>query len=397
MFIKKTLGVTAPIFLFVGLTKVFYTVKPPEIPIENKTASEDLAERMANLDEVYYLDPSLETPLLKGSKSLTKGVRDQLKFVKRQRRREFNIGQLHFSKDDLQSTAEEVLAWTKDNKRPLLDELNAYLLTGHDKKGSIKFTGYFTPEIKVKKTPDAVYKYPIYKKPDHWTGRYPTRKQIEKEGALKGKGLEIAYAASRLDVYFMQVQGSGIAEFVDTKERFLMKFGGTNKRRFRSIERAIKSNKNIELTDLSIRGIKKYVQEHPDMEETILFADPSYTFFDLKKSAVKGAAHLPLIPMHSIAVDPKIIPLGSILLAEVPVLDKKRHFSHNEYRLLLAQDVGGAIKGAGHVDLYTGVGSRGLWRASNMKHTGKIWLLLPKKQIAANQKLPKKSDKLNFG
>ena len=91
-----------------------------------------------------------------------------------------------------------------------------------------------------------------------------------------------------------------------------------------------------------------------------------------------GAANVPLTPLYSAAVDPSVIPLGSILLAQVPKLDAYGNLMGHEFRLLLAQDKGGAIKGAGHIDWYQGIGEEAHFHAGQLKHFGKVWLLLPK-------------------
>jgi len=91
-----------------------------------------------------------------------------------------------------------------------------------------------------------------------------------------------------------------------------------------------------------------------------------------------GAANVPLTPLYSAAVDPSIIPLGSILLAQVPKLDAYGNLIGHEFRLLLAQDKGGAIKGSGHIDWYQGIGERSpLFMQVNSSNLGKVWLLLP--------------------
>ena len=107
-------------------------------------------------------------------------------------------------------------------------------------------------------------------------------------------------------------------------------------------------------------------------------ANPSYVFFKEGNGVVKGAGAIPLTAGHSIAVDPKYIPLGSTLLAKVPIADEKGNFVKHEYRILFAQDTGGAINGPGHVDLFTGVGKSAKKIACNTHHFGELWLIAPK-------------------
>ena len=138
-------------------------------------------------------------------------------------------------------------------------------------------------------------------------------------------------------------------------------------------------NANYKVKDISEEGMKRFFKAHPNLEKPILFANPSYVFFDRKRKQPHGAGHVPLTSDISIAVDDRYIPLGGVLLAAVPVLNQKGRFSHHEYKILLAQDLGGAIRGSGHIDVYYGKGTMGRRKAMAMHHYGQLWLLLPKK------------------
>ncbi|MFQ5448101.1 MAG: MltA domain-containing protein [Saprospiraceae bacterium] len=263
--------------------------------------------------------------------------------------------------------------------------LEAYQTWGGDKRGNVYFTGYFTPEIKVKKQADEKYKYPIYSYPSKWEGRLPSRQEIDSEHALAGMGLELAYASNPLDIYIMQLQGSGHVQFLDTGEHFLFKYAGENRHRYKNIQRFFTSRDDISIGNISLDGMRRYLNKHPEMMDSVLFFNPSYTFFEPRKELVKGAADVPLMPGISIAADSRHFPLGSVVLAAFPVTEHGK-VTHHEYRLLLPQDVGGAIRGPGHVDVYCGSGDMGRARASAIHHYGQMWVLLPKKneQVAMN-------------
>lgn len=100
--------------------------------------------------------------------------------------------------------------------------------------------------------------------------------------------------------------------------------------------------------------------------------------FDKVKTGPKGTLSTEVAPEVSIAVDPSIIPLGSVLLAEIPLINDQGAFVGHDYRLLIAQDTGGAIKGPGHVDLFMGTGPEAQAKASHLHHYGRLWLLLPR-------------------
>ena len=273
----------------------------------------------------------------------------------------------------------------REGMRPndLHQYLEAHQVWGEDNMGHVRFTGYYTPVLKAKKAASGKYKHPIYSYPNSWVGRKPSRQQIEAEGHLNGLGLELAYADNPVDISIMQLQGSAYIDFVDTDERRLFRYAGHNGHRYRNIQRFFKNRDDLSIGDVSFAGIKSFLKKNPSLTDSVLHYNPSYTFFESKKGLVKGAAEVPLMKAISIAADPVYFPAGSVILASFPVIEKGRVL-HHEYRILLPQDVGGAIKGAGHVDVYCGVGKTGEKMASNLYHYGKMWMLTPKenKQVA---------------
>jgi len=307
------------------------------------------------------------------------GLKNQLRVLKiRKNKKEFAFGNLHVQIEQLQETIELLMKYAE---RPeiLNKALDAHQIKGKDGKGNVHYTGYFTPVLKVSRVKDAVYKYPIYQRPQKWLGKLPSRAEIEGEKAFEGLGLELAYAKDAIDLYFMQVQGSGIVEYLDgTHEHFAYNSGNGHK--YKSIGNFMIKQGLATIEKVSIKHIKKYVAANPEMQDTILFSNPNYIFFESKPAETKtrGAAQVPLTSNHSIAVDPDYFPLGGCYLAAVPVVNRKGVCTNHEYRLLFAQDVGGAINGPGHVDLYQGIGKKGQIKASALHHYGGLWLLLPK-------------------
>lgn len=318
---------------------------------------------------------------------LVNALESQLKVLRlRKQRKNQSIAGVDISIEKLESTIDILLQNIQEGKDHYGKNLTAYQTWGKDKKGHVKYTGYFTPEISVKKNRDSIYKYPIYKKPSEWEGTLPSRAEIDGEGAFEGFDLELAYAKDLVDIYYMQVQGSGYVRFKETGKKVLFRFGGGNRMKYRSIENYILKNDHIEVKRLTLDGIKKYLNANPHQMEEVLFANPSYTFFKPSKSSVKGAGGVRLVEGVSIAVDTKYFPLGSVILASVPVFNKKGKITDHEFKILLPQDTGAAINGPGHVDIYSGVGNRGKRIASAHHHYGNMWILLPKEndQLAMN-------------
>lgn len=337
------------------------------------------------LEDVYTETSlaSFEFPTF--SDPLVSGLKKQLKVLKYQKQKELkSLGAVTINTKKLEETVRELLT-LKDLKQPDVSaKLSAYQLKGEDGKGNVFFTGYFTPVLKVSRKQTARYKYPLYARPKSGGKHLPTRAQIDGEGALNGKGLELAYAENLADIYFMQVQGSGVVQYRDGAQE-LFAYAGSNRHSYKSIGKYMIEKGYTTAAKVSLTWIKRYLNKHPDLMKEILFVNKSYIFFERTKyqKTPKGAGLVPLTTDYSIAVDPKFIPLGSCLLAAVPIIDKKNSVSRHEYRVLIAQDKGGAIKGPGHVDLYTGLGAKGQRKASALHHYGKMWLLLPHKQQEA--------------
>jgi membrane-bound lytic murein transglycosylase A len=164
-------------------------------------------------------------------------------------------------------------------------------------------------------------------------------------------------------------------------KRQLLAYDGSNRHPYRSIETFALNRPDFGITSVTINGIKSFLRSYPHFQDTLLFHNPSYTFFKPKNQLPTGAAGAALRQQISIAVDKKHIPLGSCLLAAVPVFDDSLdRVVRHDYHLLLAQDVGGAIKGTGHIDWYQGIGKEAQRKAERINHYGQLWILMPKRK-----------------
>lgn len=287
---------------------------------------------------------------------------------------------LHLTPAQLRQVAETVAQLPDQTSLAALSrQLSPYLLKGEDGCGNTHFTAYFAPLIQVKSKPDAQFKYPVYRKPAKWPqGKVPSRADIDQQGALQGLGLEIGYAASLLDIYMLQVQGSGLAHFLDTGEKITFQFGGQNGLPYSSLGRLLVDKGHVPADQISLNAIRDFFAKQPELMPEYLSHNASYTFFDKVQAGPKGTLSTEVVPEVSIAVDPAFIPLGSVLLAEIPRLNAQGEFVGHVYRLLVAQDTGGAIKGPGHVDMFMGIGPEAQAKAGFLHHYGRLWLLLPK-------------------
>ncbi len=248
-------------------------------------------------------------------------------------------------------------------------------LTGGDKKGNVLFTGYFSPVIEMRHQPDDEYKYPVYGKPD-CSDDCPTRAQIN-DGALDGLGLELGYANSQIAPFLMEVQGSGFVHFGDDNSMQYFAYAGKNNKPYVSIGRVLIENGEVPREEMSVTAIKQWVADNSEQKVTeLLEQNPSYVFFAPNDNLdVKGTAGIPLMPLVSVAADRSLFPMGTPILAEVPLLNPDGSWSGvHQLRLLIVLDTGGAVKGS-HLDLYHGMGAYQGKQSGFYRHFGRVWKL----------------------
>lgn len=273
-------------------------------------------------------------------------------------------------------------------------------LTNPDDTTEGLVTGYYEPLIRGSRTRSSHYAWPIHGAPaDMLTielgdvhpelkhlrlrGRlsgnkvvpYWTRGQIaEREGELPAPVL--LWADDPIDLFFLQVQGSGRVELPDG-QRLRIGYADQNGHPYQSIGRWLVSQGELTLEQASMDGIKRWAQDNPQRLPELLNSNPSYVFFrELPASdgGPVGALGVALTEGRSIAVDPRYVPLGA------PVFLSTSHplSTRPLNRLMLAQDTGSAIKGAVRADFFWGFGPEAGRQAGRMRQSGRMWVLLPK-------------------
>ena len=237
------------------------------------------------------------------------------------------------------------------------------------------FTGYFEPELAGALRPDARYRYPIYRVPDDLpaTGPWLTRQEID-EGALSNRGLEIAWLADPVDLFFLQVQGSGRIRLPDG-ETIRVGFGAANRHEYASIGLELVARGEFEAHQVSAEVIRTWVAGNPDEGRDLLWTNPSYVFFREvshvpAEDGPLGAMNRSITPLRTVAVDPAYVPLGAPVwierVGETPM-----------NTLTIAQDTGSAIKGAQRADIFFGTGDQAGREAGIVRDGGRIVVLLP--------------------
>lgn len=254
--------------------------------------------------------------------------------------------------------------------------LHAYQMAGVDGFGNVQFTGYYTPIVEARRTPQGKFRYPLYAMPPKGKEKLPHRQAIY-AGVLDKHDVAIAFTNSLIDNFIMEVQGSGYVDFGDRKPLTFFAFAGKNGYTYRSIGKVLTDSGEIALADMSTQAIRHWAATHSEAElKELLIQNPSFVFFQpIMDAPVKGASAVPLIAQASVASDPSLIPAGTTLLAEIPLLDQQGKFTGKyQMRLMVSLDVGGAIKGH-HLDIYQGIGNEAAHEAGFYNHYGRVWVL----------------------
>lgn len=260
-------------------------------------------------------------------------------------------------------------------------------------------TGYYEPLLKGSRSRSAAFPYAVYGVPDDLLvidlgDLYPELKSHRLRGRLEGRkvvpyysraelsqreesiaGKALFWVADPIELFFLQVQGSGRIELEDGT-RVRVGYADQNGHPYRSIGRWLADSGELRLEQTSMEGIKSWAKTNPQRLDELLDANPSFVFFrELpgRAGGPPGALGVPLAEGRSLAVDAKIIPLGAPVFLSTTWPASERPLN----RLMLAQDTGGAIKGAPRADFFWGFGAEAGAEAGKMRSRGQMWLLLP--------------------
>jgi len=237
------------------------------------------------------------------------------------------------------------------------------------------FTGYYETEVEGSRKPGGLYTVPLYRAPAAPVSF--TRAEID-AGALKGKGLELIWLKDPVDAFILQIQGSGLVKLTDGSLT-RVGYAGNNGQDFVGVAKLMIQAGLIPKDQASMQSVRAWLKAHPAEAKGWMEKNPRFIFFrELDASGglppgPAGALGVTLTPTRSMAVDPGFLPLG------VPVwLDTRSPDGTPLQRLMLAQDVGSAIKGPVRGDLFWGTGEPALDFAGRMKSGGRYYVLLPK-------------------
>lgn len=279
------------------------------------------------------------------------------------------------------------------------DNFQPYAVVAADGKANGLITGYYEPLLRGSRERSATYANPVLGVPDDLLTidlgeLYPELRHMRLRGRLQGnkvvpylsraeitaqqeKGRQppLLWVDDAVELFFLQVQGSGRVK-LPNGGMVRLAYADQNGHPYQSIGRLLVERGELKLEEASMQGIQAWGRANPNRLADLLNANPSYVFFrELPNSGdgPAGSLGVPLTAERSLAVDPRTIPLGAPVFLATTRPNSVQPLS----RLMLAQDTGGAIKGAVRADFFWGFGKAAGDNAGRMRQSGRLWVLLP--------------------
>jgi membrane-bound lytic murein transglycosylase A len=280
----------------------------------------------------------------------------------------------------------------------------AYSIVAPDRSTQGLVTGYYEPILAGSRNRTASYRFPVYGVPNDLVvvdlvEQHPDLRGLRLRGRIEGRRLVpywsraelegrgnanggvvpgapvLAWVRDPVELFFLQIQGSGQIQ-LDSGERLRLGYADQNGHPYRSLGRYLIDKGELTLEQASMQGIKAWAEANPQKLADALNANPSYVFFRMSESTDGpfGSLGVALSAGYSIAVDPRFVPLGApvFLSTTMPLSTQPLQ------RLVVAQDTGGAIRGAVRADFYWGTGDAAGAQAGRMRQQGAMWLLWPR-------------------
>ncbi len=287
-----------------------------------------------------------------------------------------------------------------------------YKAAGNPENGKLLFTGYYEPFLKGSLRKSARYRYPVYamprdlvmtsksrsgnlangkkskrNNPGNSVKPYYDRYEIEEKGALEGKADIIAWVDDRIDLFFLQIQGSGII-FLESGDSIKVHYNGSNQHPYTSIGKYFIEKGIFTKEDISMQKMREWLLAHPDKISGILCMNQSYVFFKEEPDGPIGCLNVKITPGRSLALDRKVYPDAGLAFVstEKPVVEPNGNIKKwiPFSRFIFNQDTGGAIKGPGRADFFWGNGEYARTAAGHMKNDGELYFLVLKKSGTAD-------------
>ncbi|OXU15465.1 MltA domain-containing protein [Sedimentisphaera salicampi] len=273
-------------------------------------------------------------------------------------------------------------------------EFDVYMSVGCDKRGTVLFTGYYTPIFSGSFEKTERFKYPLYKSPDDLVkadngqilGRenasgeivpYPPRRELVDSGMLDG--LELIYLEDPFEVYIAHVQGSAKIKLPDGR-LITVGYDATNGHEYKSISEKVSSVSGIPMDEMSLRAMIDYFSANTGQVEDIVAQNPRFVFFRKSEGLPHGSINEPVTRMRTIATDKSIFPRAALTFLDtsLPRLVGENVVIYPYQGFMLDQDTGGAIRAPGRCDVYMGQGAKAGEVAGKTYEEGKLYYLIAK-------------------
>lgn len=262
------------------------------------------------------------------------------------------------------------------------------------------FTGYYEASLRGSRDKTDHYRYPLHARPDDLVmvnlgefrnglkgeriaGRvsggmlkpYEERGQIV-NGNWPHNDKVLIWVDDPVDAFFAQIQGSAVVELADGSA-IRIGYAGQNGHVYYAIGRELVKRGHLAKETVSLQTIRDWLNSNPDQADDIMNTNRSYVFFG-ERSGVEGplgGQGVALTAERSLAIDHSLIPYGAPVWVDI---EDAAPEGGDMRRLMIAQDTGGAIRGAVRGDFFWGYGDRAESLAGPMNAQGRYWLLLPK-------------------
>jgi membrane-bound lytic murein transglycosylase A len=273
-------------------------------------------------------------------------------------------------------------------------KFDVYISVGCDDRGTVLFTGYYTPIFEASLKKDKRFLYPLYKIPNDLVkgqdgvilgrrmpdGRiqpYPSRTEIEDSKMLKGR--ELVWLSDPFEAYIAHVQGSARLRLRDGK-LITIGYDANNGYEYRSVNQELVRDGKISGDKISLSAMIDYFKMHPEQVNVYIRRNPRFVFFRTEDGPPLGSLNEPVTTMRSIATDKSIFPRAALaFITTILPQDTGGNVVKRAYSgFTLDQDTGGAIRAPGRCDVYMGQGDIAAQMAGQTYQEGRLYYLFLK-------------------
>lgn len=395
------------VLLFVAIALFFQGCPPPRQPLSPGPPTVSMEEVQPGERPVFSDDMAYD--------GLSHAIDRSLSYLSRvPADKMFTFGQDQYTAAHIASSLSHFRAFIETRPSPtamnayISDNYKIYQSVGGTLPHKVLFTGYYEPHLQGSLTKTDRFQYPVYARPkdlatidlslfaDEYKGKtlvgrftgervvpYFDRDAIEK-GALGGSGVPLVWVDDPVDLFFLQIQGSGRV-YLESGGAINVHYHVANGRPYRSIGALLIEQGKIPRAEMSMQRIRAYLEAHPEEIGAIFSYNPSYVFFKIEPDGPLGCLDVKLTPGRSLAVDRRIFPMATLAFIQTqkPEVDGNGTIAAwtECARFVLNQDTGGAIRGPGRGDLFWGSGVYAELAAGHMQHPGRLYFLVLKPGI----------------